>query len=76
MQRTRCPYFRAEVLLACNKRAAGSGCAARHGENRTHAIFGWSDACVATHPSDFAVALAALDATIRIVGPGVSGRCR
>ena len=70
MQRTRCPYFRAEVLLACNKRAAGSGCAARHGENRTHAIFGWSDACVATHPSDFAVALAALDATIRIVGPG------
>ena len=68
MQRTRCPYFRAEVILACNKRAAGSGCAARHGENRTHAIFGWSDACVATHPSDFAVALAALDATIRIVG--------
>jgi xanthine dehydrogenase YagS FAD-binding subunit len=70
LQRTRCPYFRAEVLLACNKRAAGSGCAARHGENRTHAIFGWSDACVATHPSDFAVALAALDGTVRIVGPG------
>jgi xanthine dehydrogenase YagS FAD-binding subunit len=70
LQRTRCPYFRAEVLLACNKRAAGSGCAARHGENRTHAVFGWSDACVATHPSDFAVALAALDATVRIVSLG------
>ncbi|WP_125613940.1 FAD binding domain-containing protein [Specibacter cremeus] len=69
LQRTRCPYFRAEVLLPCNKRAPGSGCAARHGETRTQAIFGWSDACVATHPSDFAVALAALDATVIIVGP-------
>ena len=69
MQRTRCPYFRAEVPLACNKRVPESGCAARHGENRTHAIFGWSDACVATHPSDFAVALAALDAAVCIVGP-------
>ena len=68
MQRTRCPYFRAEVLLPCNKRTPGSGCAARHGENRVHAIFGWSDACVATHPSDLAVALAALDAVVHVVG--------
>ena len=70
MQRTRCPYFRAEVPLACNKRAPGSGCAALRGENRTHAIFGWSEACVATQPSDLAVALAALDAAVRIIGPG------
>lgn len=68
MQRTRCPYFRAEVPLPCNKRTPGSGCAARHGENRVHAIFGWSDACVATHPSDLAVALAALDAVVHVVG--------
>jgi xanthine dehydrogenase YagS FAD-binding subunit len=66
MQRTRCPYFRAEVPLPCNKRGPGTGCAARHGENRTHAIFGWSDACVATHASDVAVALAALDAVVHV----------
>jgi xanthine dehydrogenase YagS FAD-binding subunit len=70
MQRTRCPYFRAEVSLPCNKRAPGSGCAARHGENRGLAIFGWSEACVATHPSDLAVALSALDASIVVRGPG------
>jgi hypothetical protein len=59
MQRTRCAYFRDEVDLPCNKRRPGSGCSALHGLNRNHAIFGWSDACVATHPSDVAVALAA-----------------
>ena len=69
MQRTRCPYFRAETELPCNKRRPGTGCAAREGENRGHAIFGWSDACVATHPSDVAVALAALEATVHVLGP-------
>jgi xanthine dehydrogenase YagS FAD-binding subunit len=69
LQRTRCPYFRADAVLACNKRTPGSGCAARDGENRTHAIFGWSEACVATHPSDVAVALAALDAVVQVRGP-------
>lgn len=69
MQRTRCPYFRAETELPCNKRRPGTGCAARAGENRGHAIFGWSDACVATHPSDVAVALAALEATVHVLGP-------
>ncbi|MFL5517869.1 MAG: FAD binding domain-containing protein, partial [Gemmatimonadales bacterium] len=66
MQRTRCAYFRSETPVPCNKRAAGTGCAARHGENRLHAIFGWSEACVATHPSDLAVALAALDAVVHL----------
>src|SRR5437016_1541126 len=61
MQRTRCAYFRDEDELPCNKRRPGAGCAALHGLNRNHAIFGWSDACVATNPSDVAVALAALD---------------
>jgi xanthine dehydrogenase YagS FAD-binding subunit len=64
LQKTRCPYFRAEETLPCNKRAPGSGCAAREGLNEMHAIFGWSDACVATQPSDPAVALAALDAVV------------
>ena len=64
LQRTRCPYFRAEELLPCNKRVAGSGCAAREGLNDRHAIFGWTDACVAVQPSDPAVALAVLDAVI------------
>jgi xanthine dehydrogenase YagS FAD-binding subunit len=68
MQRTRCAYFRDEVDLPCNKRRPGSGCAALHGVNRNHAIFGWSDACVATHPSDVAVALAALDANVIVRG--------
>src|SRR5438105_3410914 len=66
MQRTRCAYFRDEDDLPCNKRKPGSGCAARHGLNRLHAIFGWSDACVATNPSDVAVALAALDAVVHL----------
>ena len=69
MQRTRCAYFRDEDDLPCNKRRPGSGCSARHGLNRNHAIFGWSDACVATHPSDLAVALAALDAVVIVLGP-------
>jgi xanthine dehydrogenase YagS FAD-binding subunit len=63
MQRPRCLYFR-DVSAACNRRAPGSGCAAIEGRNRTHAILGTSDACVATHPSDLAVALTALDAVV------------
>jgi xanthine dehydrogenase YagS FAD-binding subunit len=62
LQNTRCPYFRSSEPVRCNKRAPGSGCAARHGINDQHAIFGWTDDCVATQPSDPAVALAALDA--------------
>jgi xanthine dehydrogenase YagS FAD-binding subunit len=62
LQKTRCGYFRAEDVLPCNKRKPGSGCSALHGFNDKHAIFGWSDACVAVQPSDPAVALAALDA--------------
>ena len=63
MQRPRCLYFR-DVSAACNRRVPGAGCAAIDGRNRTHAILGTSDACIATHPSDFAVALTALDATV------------
>lgn len=70
LQKTRCPYFRAEEQLPCNKRTPGSGCAARHGINDRHAIFGWSEACVAIQPSDPTVALAALDAIIIVQGPG------
>ncbi|TRO59007.1 MULTISPECIES: xanthine dehydrogenase family protein subunit M [unclassified Streptomyces] len=69
MQRTRCTYFR-DVTAACNKREPGSGCAAREGFNRTHAILGTSEDCVATHPSDVAVAFAALDARVHLLGPG------
>jgi xanthine dehydrogenase YagS FAD-binding subunit len=64
MQRTRCAYFRDETHGRCNKRRPGAGCAALHGLNRNHAIFGWSESCVATNPSDFAVALAAMDALV------------
>jgi xanthine dehydrogenase YagS FAD-binding subunit len=64
MQRTRCAYFRDADGLPCNKRKPGSGCSALYGINRTHAIVGWSESCVATHPSDLAVALAALDAIV------------
>ena len=63
MQRPRCLYFR-DVSAACNRRAPGTGCSAVGGRNRTHAIMGTSRACVATHPSDLAVALVALDATV------------
>jgi xanthine dehydrogenase YagS FAD-binding subunit len=63
MQRPRCLYFR-DVSAACNRRTPGTGCAAIGGRNRTHAILGTSDKCVATHPSDLAVALVALDAMV------------
>ncbi|GAB3314518.1 xanthine dehydrogenase family protein subunit M [Larkinella ripae] len=65
MQRTRCPYFY-EVSMPCNKREPGTGCGAREGINRMHAIFGWSEQCVAVYPSDMAVALAALDAVVKV----------
>ena len=68
LQRTRCPYFRDGDDLPCNKRRPGAGCAALHGLNRNHAIFGWSEACVATHASDVAVAFAALDANVIVRG--------
>ncbi len=68
MQRVRCPYFRT-LDAACNKRVPGSGCAAIDGLNNIHAIFGTSDRCIATHPSDLAVALVALDATVHVRGP-------
>jgi xanthine dehydrogenase YagS FAD-binding subunit len=68
LQRVRCPYFRM-LDAACNKRSPGSGCAAIDGLNAGHAILGTSDHCVATHPSDLAVALVALDATMRVRGP-------
>ncbi|TDD34595.1 xanthine dehydrogenase family protein subunit M [Actinomadura sp. KC06] len=67
LQRTRCVYFQ-DVTLACNKREPGSGCAALHGYTRHHAILGASERCVAVHPSDMAVALAALDAVVRVQG--------
>jgi xanthine dehydrogenase YagS FAD-binding subunit len=70
MQRTRCAYFRDDDDPPCNKRRPGTGCSALHGFNRNHAIFGWSEACVATHPSDVAVALAALDAAVVVRGRG------
>jgi xanthine dehydrogenase YagS FAD-binding subunit len=69
MQRTRCPYFRELLFAPCNKRDPGSGCAAITGDNRRHAILGTSPSCIATHPSDLAVALAALDAVITLRGP-------
>jgi xanthine dehydrogenase YagS FAD-binding subunit len=67
LQRTRCVYFRGGEGLACNKRAPGSGCGALGGENRQHALFGASAACVATHASDLAVALVALDAEVEVL---------
>jgi xanthine dehydrogenase YagS FAD-binding subunit len=67
LQRTRCMYFRGNGF-PCNKRNFGTGCAALEGENRLHAIFGASHHCAATHPSDLAVALVALDATVRVRG--------
>lgn len=64
-QRTRCVYFY-DTAMPCNKREPGTGCGAAEGLNRMHAIFGWSDKCVATHPSDMCVALAALDAVVHV----------
>ena len=68
MQRTRCTYFY-DTAMPCNKRSPGSGCGAIGGINRMHAIFGASDHCIAVHPSDMCVALAALDATALVSGP-------
>ncbi|MFD1256676.1 FAD binding domain-containing protein [Mucilaginibacter terrae] len=73
LQRTRCSYFY-DVAMPCNKREPGTGCAALQGINRMHAIFGWSDACVAVYPSDMAVALMALDAHIKVMQPGGTER--
>jgi len=68
MQRTRCAYFQ-DLGSACNRRQPGSGCDARGGENRLHAVLGWSADCIATHPSDFCVPLVALDAVVEVEGP-------
>jgi xanthine dehydrogenase YagS FAD-binding subunit len=73
LQRTRCNYFR-DTGFACNKREPGSGCPAITGENRDLAIFGVSDHCIATHPSDLSVALMALDADVHIVAAGGDNR--
>ena len=67
LQRTRCGYFR-DTSTPCNKREPRTGCSAINGENRMHAILGTSESCIATHPSDLAVALVALDASIRLQG--------
>ena len=67
LQRTRCGYFY-DVASACNKREPGVGCDALQGENQLHAVLGWSEACIATHPSDFCVPLVALDAIVEIEG--------
>src|SRR6266853_881168 len=67
LQRTRCGYFY-DTASACNKREPGAGCDASGGENRLHAVLGWSEACIATHPSDFCVPLVALDAVVEIEG--------
>src|SRR5438105_6953207 len=69
MQRTRCYYFYDPAFPKCNKRNPGSGCGALEGYNRIHAILGQSDQCIATNPSDMNVALAALDAVVRVQGP-------
>jgi len=71
MQRTRCGYFY-DAASACNRREPGSGCDALHGENRLSAVLGWSEHCIAAHPSDFCVPLVALDAVVEI--EGCSGR--
>ncbi|MCC9135407.1 FAD binding domain-containing protein [Pontibacter silvestris] len=68
MQRTRCYYFY-DTALPCNKREPGTGCGALEGFNRMHAIFGFSDKCIAVHPSDMSVALVTLDATVLVTGP-------
>jgi xanthine dehydrogenase YagS FAD-binding subunit len=68
LQRTRCVYFQ-DVTTPCNKRSPGSGCSAFEGWTRNHAVLGASEHCIATHPSDMAVAMAALDAQVRVLGP-------
>ncbi len=67
LQRTRCAYFY-DTASACNKREPGTGCDARDGENKSHAVLGWSEGCIATHPSDFCVPLTALNAIVEIEG--------
>jgi xanthine dehydrogenase YagS FAD-binding subunit len=67
LQRTRCAYFY-DTASACNKRDPDSGCDARGGDNRLHAVMGWSESCIATHPSDFCVPLVALDAVVEVEG--------
>jgi xanthine dehydrogenase YagS FAD-binding subunit len=69
LQRTRCYYFYDPAFPMCNKRNPGSGCGALDGYNRVHAILGQSEQCIATHPSDMCVAMAALDAVVRVQGP-------
>ncbi|HJY65468.1 MAG TPA: xanthine dehydrogenase family protein subunit M [Streptosporangiaceae bacterium] len=73
LQRTRCPYFY-DTAAGCNKREPGSGCSAIGGFNRIHAILGASDACIATHPSDMAVAMTALDAQVELLRAGQAVR--
>jgi xanthine dehydrogenase YagS FAD-binding subunit len=73
LQRTRCPYFY-DTNQPCNKRQPGSGCSALGGFSRSHAVVGSSEACIATHPSDMAVAMRALDATVETIGPQGSAR--
>jgi xanthine dehydrogenase YagS FAD-binding subunit len=73
LQRTRCPYFY-DTNMPCNKRRPGSGCSAIGGFTRHHAVVGTSDACIATHPSDMAVAMRALDATVETIKPDGSAR--
>src|SRR5579859_1731672 len=68
LQRTRCVYFQ-DITKPCNKRVPGSGCSMREGYQRDGAILGASQACIATHPSDMAVAMVALDAVVRVLGP-------
>ena len=75
LQRTRCYYFY-DPSTPCNKRAPGSGCSALQGYNRIHAILGASDACIAVHPSDMAVAMAALDAEVEVQGPRSNRRLK
>jgi xanthine dehydrogenase YagS FAD-binding subunit len=74
LQRTRCTYFRDTSYNACNKREPGSGCAALEGINRSHAVLGTSEGCIATYPGDFAQALIALDAEVELTGPRGSRR--
>src|SRR6266851_9963996 len=69
LQRTRCAYFRGGEPFACNKRKPGSGCSARDGIDRGHALLGGSDACIAVYPGDWAVALVAFDAEVDVLGP-------
>ncbi len=75
MQRTRCPYFY-DTAMPCNKREPGTGCGALEGYNRMHAVFGFSDKCIAVNPSDMNVALTALDATVLVAGPKGERRIR